>query len=178
MARLAAAREGLDDDHTAAAAGTWPRQHARLVGFWRGLGYLGLLWAGWDGEQVACACDVGSTVAIGEQSVVADAMEAVRQDMDEEAAASWAARSFCRSSRRNRSERTCTGRRNFERLDSQRLPSKAMPPPGTIMWTCGWWVMVEPQVCRMAVMPMRAPRCLGSAAIVSTVSEEALNNRS
>ena len=34
--------------------------------------------------------------------------------------------------------------------------------------------MVEPQVCRTAVMPMWAPRCLGSAAIVSTVSAEAL----
>ena len=49
----------------------------------------------------------------------------------------------------------------------QRCPSSEMPPPGTIMWTCGWWVSAEPQVCSTAVMPIRAPRCLGSAAIVS-----------
>jgi hypothetical protein len=29
---LAAAREGLDDDHAAAAAATWTRQHAEFVG--------------------------------------------------------------------------------------------------------------------------------------------------
>ena len=49
---------------------------------------------------------------------------------------------------------------------TQRVPSSEMPPPGTIMCTCGWWVIAEPQVCSTAVMPMRAPRCLGSAAIV------------
>jgi hypothetical protein len=37
--RLAATREGLDDDHSATAAGTWTRQHARLVNHC-GLGYL------------------------------------------------------------------------------------------------------------------------------------------
>src|SRR2546426_9468230 len=60
----------------------------------------------------------------------------------------------------------------------QREPSSEMPPPGTIMCTGGWWVMVEPQVWSTAVMPMRAPRRLGSAAIVSTVSAAALNSRS
>src|SRR5208282_5039863 len=43
--------------------------------------------------------------------------------------------------------------------------------------TCGWWVMAEPQLCRTAVKPILAPRCLGSAAIVSTVSAAALNKR-
>ena len=38
--------------------------------------------------------------------------------------------------------------------------------------------MVEPQVWSTAVMPMWAPRCLGSAAIVSMVSADALNKRS
>src|SRR5258708_11756253 len=33
MLWLAAAREGLDDDHAAAAAWAWLRQHARLLGF-------------------------------------------------------------------------------------------------------------------------------------------------
>src|SRR5271168_3772641 len=65
-----------------------------------------------------------------------------------------------------------------DRHDTHREPSGAMPPPGTIMWTWGWWVSVEPQVCRTDVMPMRAPRCLGSPAIVSMVSAEALNKRS
>ncbi len=32
------------------------------------------------------------------------------------------------------------------REDTQRSPSSEMPPPGTIMWTCGWWVSAEPQV--------------------------------
>src|SRR6202040_4015495 len=52
---------------------------------------------------------------------------------------------------------------------------REMPPPGTIMWTCGWWVSAEPQVCKTERIPMRAPRCLGSAAMVSMVSAEALN---
>jgi hypothetical protein len=31
-----------------------------------------------------------------------------------------------------------------------------MPPPGTIIWTCGWWVIAEPQVWSTAVAPARA----------------------
>ena len=38
--------------------------------------------------------------------------------------------------------------------------------------------MAEPQVCSTEVIPMRAPRCLGSAAMVISVSAEALNRRS
>ena len=41
-----------------------------------------------------------------------------------------------------------------------------------------WCVIADPQVWSTAVMPMRAPRCFGSAAIVSTVSDAALNSRS
>ena len=59
-----------------------------------------------------------------------------------------------------------------------RVPSGAMPPPGTIMCTCGWWVSADPHVWSTAVMPIRAPRCLGSAAMVSIVSDAALNSRS
>jgi hypothetical protein len=33
------------------------------------------------------------------------------------------------------------------------------------MWTCGWWVIAEPQLCSTEVMPIRAPKCFGSAAI-------------
>ena len=38
------------------------------------------------GEQLAGARDIGGAVAIGKQTVVADAVEAVGQDVDEEAA--------------------------------------------------------------------------------------------
>ena len=51
---------------------------------------------------------------------------------------------------------------------------------------CGTWAspragdgsMAEPQVCSTEVMPTRAPRCLGSAAMVIRVSAEALNSKS
>jgi len=33
------------------------------------------------------------------------------------------------------------------RQDTHLWPSKEMPPAGTIMWTCGWWVSADPQVC-------------------------------
>ena len=46
------------------------------------------------------------------------------------------------------------------------------------MWACGWWVSVDPQVWSTAVSPMRAPRCLGSAAMVIKVSAAVLSNRS
>jgi hypothetical protein len=50
--------------------------------------------------------------------------------------------------------------------------------PGTMTWTCGWCVSAEPQVWSTAVRPMRAPRCLGSAAMVIKVSAAVLNRRS
>jgi hypothetical protein len=37
-------------------------------------------------DRLACACDVLGAAAIGEQAVMADAVEAVGQHMDEEAA--------------------------------------------------------------------------------------------
>jgi hypothetical protein len=76
--RLAAACEGLDDDHAAAAAATRTRQHVGLIGG-RGLGRLSLFQAGWHGEQLARPCDVGGAIAICEQSVVADAVQALGQ---------------------------------------------------------------------------------------------------
>jgi|SRR6516164_7369809 len=46
------------------------------------------------------------------------------------------------------------------------------PPPGTMI--CAWgWVRADPQLCSTAVSPMRAPRCLGSAAMVIRVSADA-----
>jgi hypothetical protein len=41
-----------------------------------------------------------------------------------------------------------------------------------------WWVIAEPQLWSTAVAPMRAPRCFGSAAMVSNVSDAVRNNRS
>ena len=72
---------------------------------------------------------------------------------------------------------TRTGSRNAGRDDTQRLPSGDSLPPGTIMWMCGWWVIADLRVCSTAVMPMRAPRCLGSAAMVVIVSDAAWNSR-
>jgi len=69
---------------------------------------------------------------------------------------------------------TRTGRRKAGRDENHRLPSGAIPPPGTIMCTCGWCVIAAPHVWRTAVMPMCAPKCLRSAAIVSIVSDAAL----
>src|SRR6185503_812814 len=85
MLWLAAAREGLDDDHAAAAARAWLRQHAQLLRFG---GAVGLVrrHAGRPGEQFAGARDVGCAMAIGEQSIVTDAMHALGQHMHEEAA--------------------------------------------------------------------------------------------
>ena len=42
----------------------------------------------------------------------------------------------------------------------------------------GGRIMAEPQVWSTAVIPMRTPRCFGSAAMVSMVSDAALNSRS
>ena len=36
-----------------------------------------------------------------------------------------------------------------------------MPPPGTIMCTCGWWVSAEPQVCRTDRTPIAGAEVLG-----------------
>ena len=84
MLWLTAACEGLDDDHAATAAGTWTQQHAGFVDCC--FGRLGFFQARRHREQLAGACDIGRAVAIGKQSVVADAVEAVRQDVDEKAA--------------------------------------------------------------------------------------------
>jgi hypothetical protein len=35
-------------------------------------------------EQLACACDIGGTIAAGEQTVMADGVEALGQHVDEE----------------------------------------------------------------------------------------------
>src|SRR6266705_1817513 len=78
----------------------------------------------------------------------------------------------------NRRDSTRTGSRKPGLQRPQRVPSSDIPPPGTIIWTCGWWVIAEPQVWSTAVAPTRAPRCRESAAIVSSVSAAVRNKRS
>jgi hypothetical protein len=71
---LAAAREGLDDDHAAAAAATWTRQHTGVRRQLRSRTF-GLFRPGRHGEQLARPRDVGGAMAVGEQSIVADAVQ-------------------------------------------------------------------------------------------------------
>ena len=73
------AREDLDDDHVTAAA--WTSRLAEIGG---GSGWLGFRFC--NGEQLAGTCDVGGARAFGEQAVVADAVQAFWQHVDEEAA--------------------------------------------------------------------------------------------
>ena len=78
----AIAREGLDDNHAATAAWAWVWQSAGLIGFGGGID-VKLCCALRHGEQLASASDIGGAVfAVGEQPVVADAMQALGQHMD------------------------------------------------------------------------------------------------
>src|SRR6516162_1774645 len=86
--------------------------------------------------------------------------------------------SLSRNRRRKRRESTRTERKKPGRQVIQRWRSGEKPPPGTMIWACGWWVSADPQVWRTEVSPMRAPRCLGSAAMVIKVSAAVLSNRS
>lgn len=52
------------------------------------------------------------------------------------------------------------GSRKAARDEIQRVPFSAMPPPGTILCKCGWWVSADPHVRKTAVMPTRAPSSL------------------
>ncbi len=79
MPRRCTAREHLDDDHAAAAAWT-----SGLAGIDGGSGGPALRLC--NSEQLTGACDVAGASAFGEQAVVADAVEAAWQHVDEEAA--------------------------------------------------------------------------------------------
>ena len=76
MLGLATAREGLDNDHAAATARAWLRQHARFVD--RCFGRLRLFCGRRHGEQLARMRDVFGAVAAGEQAIVSDAVAAVQ----------------------------------------------------------------------------------------------------
>src|SRR5258708_37889267 len=71
--------EGLDDGHASAAAGTWWEPIGRL---WRFDG----LRRRCHGEQFAGSRYIGLAGGTGEQAVMADAVEATWQDMEQEAA--------------------------------------------------------------------------------------------
>lgn len=55
------------------------------------------------------------------------------------------------------------------------LPDLPTPPPGTIQCRCGCRPRFWPHVCRMAIMPVRPPRCFGSAPNCPRVAHAALN---
>ena len=80
-----AALENLDDDHASAAAWARVREGGRLVAIIiigicsLALGLLGT-------EQLAGACDIFSAGRVGEQTIMADAVKAVGQDVQQEAA--------------------------------------------------------------------------------------------
>src|SRR5580704_11781125 len=80
-----AALENLDDDHASAAAWARVREGGRLVAIII-IGICSLALGPLATEQLAGACDVVGAGSLGEQAVVSDAVEALRQDMDEEAA--------------------------------------------------------------------------------------------
>src|SRR5271167_3393214 len=85
MPRCAATLEDLDDDHAPAAAWTGIRG-------WLGLTVIGTAGVGglpgrlWDVEELTGASDVPGPAAIGEQTVMADAVEPAGQHVDQEAA--------------------------------------------------------------------------------------------
>src|SRR5215212_7784027 len=79
MPRRCTAGEDFDDDHATVAAWT-----SRLAGIDGGSGRLAFRFG--SAEQLTRAGDVIGPDAAGEQTVVTDAVEAVRQDMDQESA--------------------------------------------------------------------------------------------
>ena len=84
MSGLAAALEGLDDDHAAAAAWAWMLVHAVRRAWWAAS--MASIGEQRHREQFARVRNVFGSVAVGEQPIVADAVEALRQHVDQEAA--------------------------------------------------------------------------------------------
>jgi len=73
--------QGLDGDHGSAAGGAGKREAWRFLGLGEGRGLV--LWR-LDIEQLARPGEVLGAPAVGKESVVADAMEALGQDVKEE----------------------------------------------------------------------------------------------
>ena len=112
-ARYAAALEDLDDDHMAAAARAWRAmiggsavslggiaRHCRLCQRLRG------------GDQLPGARDIGFAAGAGEQPVVADAVESLGQDVEQEAPDELVGRraSWCDTAPARRGDNPCSGR--------------------------------------------------------------------
>ena len=85
MLRFAAGLEGLDDNHAATATWAGMRGYVRLAGLC-GFFLFRLRRGSRHGQQFAGPCNIGGTVAIGQQAVMPDAMEPPWQHMHEEAA--------------------------------------------------------------------------------------------
>src|SRR5664280_1230907 len=85
MGSITVSRLG-DGAHETAAAWTGLRQRPRFLVV-SGLGGLGIARASRHGQQLTDPCDIVGAGAMSEQAVVADAMEAARQHVDEEAPA-------------------------------------------------------------------------------------------
>ena len=82
---LGAGLEALDDDHAAAAVGTGLGESRRL-GAIVALAIIGFGLPRRHGEQVASQGEVPGPAAVGEEAIMADAVKARGQDMEEEAA--------------------------------------------------------------------------------------------
>ncbi len=79
--------EGLDDDHGPATTGAGLREAWRFIGIGGGIGdRIGLVLGRLDVEQLTGPSQVLGASAIGEEAVMADAVEARRQDVEEKAA--------------------------------------------------------------------------------------------
>ena len=85
MVRGRAGLEALDDDHAAAAAGAAVLWHLCFLGIAAGC-FDGIEGNYGQCEQLAGAGNVLGTCAAGEQAIVADAVEACGEHVDEEAA--------------------------------------------------------------------------------------------
>src|SRR5262249_48369628 len=76
--------EGLDDDHTPAAARAGTGQLALIIGACFFVGLFDEDW--WNAQELAKASDVRGPVAVGKQSIVADAVGPPWEDMQKEGA--------------------------------------------------------------------------------------------
>src|SRR3546814_12303612 len=81
--------ERLDDDHAPTAAWTWRPDVDDLLRF---------VVSGWwcDGQQRPHALEAGFPVGAGKQSIMADAVEPARQDVEQQAADEPIGRASCR----------------------------------------------------------------------------------
>jgi hypothetical protein len=84
MTRLAAGLEGLDDEHASAAARARVCERLCLIGLAGVPGRSLLGRRSGEVQELTHGLDGLGAIAAGEQAVVADAVKALGQDMDEE----------------------------------------------------------------------------------------------